>query len=104
MPSTACIKPTSTGSPNNLLSSLSVNGYSLTPFFNKFNTTYDLIVPDNVTSIIVNATPVLSTTKVTGTGKHNLKSGFNVIKITSKAQNGQLKEYIINVSRGKIET
>lgn len=104
MPSTACIKPSSTGSPNNLLSSLSVNSYSLTPFFNKFNTTYDLIVPDNVSSITVVAKPVLSTTKVTGTGKHNLKSGSNVIKITSKAQNGQSIDYIINVSRGKVET
>ncbi len=104
MPNTACIKPTSTGSPNNLLSSLSVNGYSLTPFFNKFNTTYDLIVPDNVTSITISAKSVLSSTTVSGIGKHNLKSGANVIKVISKAQNGQSKEYIINVSRGKVET
>lgn len=103
MPSTAATKPTLNGNPNYLLSSLKVNNYSLTPFFNKFTTEYDLIVPEDVSSITIQASPVLSSTKVTGTGTHNLKSGANVIKITSKAQNGKSLVYTINVSRGTVD-
>lgn len=103
MPSSACPKPTLDGSPNNVLSSLSVNNYSLTPAFNKFTTTYNLIVPENVSSITVKASPVLSSTKVVGTGTHNLKHGENTIKITSTAQNGKSLIYTINVSRGSVD-
>lgn len=35
MPEAACPKPETTGSPNNKLASLEVEGYSLTPTFNK---------------------------------------------------------------------
>ncbi len=103
MPATPCTKPTTTTAPNFLLSSLSVNNYSLTPFFNKFTENYSIIVPEDVSSITISASPVLSTTKITGAGSHNLKEGLNEIKIISTAANGQSKVYTINVSRGTVD-
>ena len=99
MPSTASTKPTSTGSPNNLLKALSINGYSLTPVFNKFTTEYSLVVPNEVTSITVAATPIVSTSSVKGTGTVNLNVGNNAVNIVCTAGNGTTKTYTINVAR-----
>ena len=103
MPATAVVKPTSNADPNYYLSNLKVDNYSLTPVFSVHTTTYSLIVPENVTSINISATPVKSTTKVTGTGTHQLSPGINEIKVTSTAQNGKSITYTINVSRGTQE-
>lgn len=52
---TACAAPVGDGSPNNKLSSLSAEGYSLTPSFGKDTESYNLIVNTSVSSIQVNA-------------------------------------------------
>ena len=41
MPETACAKPTVNGSPNNKLSGITIDGYSLTPTFSKDTEKYD---------------------------------------------------------------
>ena len=51
MPETACAKPTVTGSPNNKLSGITIDGYSLTPTFNKDTEKYDLVVDSSVSSV-----------------------------------------------------
>ena len=99
MPTDLCPYPTGDGSPNNVLSSLTVAGQSLTPTFSKFTTEYSLVVEHDVTSINVSATAIASTAKVTGTGAHNLKEGSNIIPIVVTAQNGATRTYNIEIVR-----
>lgn len=101
MPKDPSPKPASDADPNYLLSSLSVENYSLTPVFDGFTTSYNLIVPEDETSLKINAKPVKSTTKVTGLGDFELAKGINEIKITSTSQSGKSITYTINVSRGQ---
>ena len=99
MPSTACAKPTTDGSPNNKLSGLGVDGFALTPTFSRDVTSYDLIVNPSVTEVTVNAVPLSSTASISGTGTIQLQSGNNEITISVKAQNGTVREYQIHVVR-----
>lgn len=99
MPETACAKPTGNDNPNYMLKSLSVSGYSLTPTFSVYETSYSLIVPHDVSSVIVSAQAIADTTSVSGTGTKGLAVGTNVITVTTKAQNGTTRTYTINIVR-----
>ena len=99
MPSTACAKPVTDGSPNNKLSGLGVDGFALTPTFSRDVTSYDLIVNPSVTEVTVNAVPLSSTASISGTGTIQLQSGNNEITISVKAQNGTVRENQIHVVR-----
>lgn len=99
MPSEACPCPTSDGSPNNILDSLTVNGYNLTPTFNRFTQSYDLIVPNHVSSIGVSAAAIDSNATISGTGNIPLNVGNNTINIVVRAKNGDTRTYTINVVR-----
>lgn len=99
MPETACVKPTKTGSPNNKLSGLDVTGYALTPTFSMDTESYDIIVNPSVDKIAVNASAIDSTATVTGTGTVSLQSGNNTIRVEVKAQNGDIRNYQLNVVR-----
>ncbi len=99
MPATACKIPTETGSPNNVLSSLSINGYSLTPSFDKFTSTYNVIVPNDTSSITISASKVDSTASVSGTGQKSISVGNNNFKIVVTAENGDKRTYQLNVVR-----
>ena len=99
MPETACIKPTGDDNPNYMLKSLSVSGYSLTPTFSVYETSYSLIVPNNVSSVTVSAGAIAETTSVTGIGTKNLNVGTNVVTVTTKAQTGATRTYTINIVR-----
>ena len=99
MPNTAAPLPKGDGSPNNVLSSLTVGGYSLTPTFSTFTTEYNLVVANDVTSVDVGATAMVQGTEVTGTGTYNLGEGVNSIVITAKAENGAERKYTITIVR-----
>ena len=99
MPETACAKPTITGSPNNKLSVLSVNGYALTPTFNMNTESYDVIVNPAVDKIAVNASTIDSKATVSGAGMISLQSGNNTISVQVKAENGDVRTYKLNVVR-----
>lgn len=99
MPDNACSKPATDGSPNNKLGTLGVNGFALTPTFGKDTVSYDLIVDTSVSEVTVNATALNSSATISGTGNVNLQSGNNEIKISVKAQNGTVRDYIIHVVR-----
>ncbi len=99
MPETACAKPTVTGSPNNKLSSLTVDGYSLTPTFNMDTESYDIIVGSDVSQICINASPIDSTATISGSGVINLGAGNTSVSITVTAGNGSTRTYTINVAR-----
>lgn len=99
MPSSRCIIPDGNQSANNRLSSLSVDGYTLTPTFSSDNTDYSLIVENDVTSVNVSAGLIDGNATVSGRGSHSLSVGNNVINITVTAENGDIKTYVINITR-----
>lgn len=101
MPSSACAQPTSSGSNNNWLNSLSVSGQSLSPTFNRYTTAYSLTVNSDVSAITINAKANASGAKISGTGKKALNTGENKFKITVTAPSGVKRTYTLTVTRQK---
>lgn len=99
MPSTACAAPTGDGNPNYKLSSIAINGYSLTPNFDMDTINYSLIVPYSVSKINITAAAYASTTTIKGTGEVALKVGSNTIEIVATAENGDSRTYFLTVTR-----
>ncbi len=103
MPQTAAVCPTGDGSPNNVLKSLTVSGYSLTPTFSYYTEKYSLVVENDVKSINISATAMDSKAKVTGTGNVSLNEGINEIKITVTSESGTARDYVVSIARKIIE-
>lgn len=101
MPEVACPKPTGDGSPNNVLSTLKINDYSLTPTFSKFVYEYDLIVSKDVSEIKITTETLDPSATVKGAGKVALVEGSNTIIIAVTAPNGDVRNYTINIFRGE---
>lgn len=85
-------------SKNNYLSKLGVDGYSITPNFNKETLEYNLTVENNIRSINVTGTKEDSRSTVSGLGKHDLEEGTNKINIVVTAENGSSRTYTLNVT------
>ena len=85
-------------SKDNYLKSLSIDGYSLTPSFNKDTTEYSLTVENDVRTIKVLATKNDTKASLSGTGEENLTEGLNKINVVVTAENGNTKTYVINVT------
>ena len=83
-------------SKNNNIKKLSVEGYDLTKVDNN---NYTLSVPNDVTSININATVEDSKSKVTGVGSHDINVGENNIEIIVTAENGSQNKITIKVTR-----
>ena len=99
MPEKACQLPAkSNASPNNWLSSLTVEGCSF-EFDGGKTTGYSVTVASSVTSVNITAKTVNSKATVTGTGKVELSSGTNTQKIVVKAENGDTRTYYIDIIR-----
>lgn len=101
MPTNPCAKPTGDGSPNNMLKKLSVSGYSLSPSFNMYTTSYSLIVPYETKNVTLSATKMDSKATVSGTGSVSLNVGTNKKTITVKAENGDVRKYTVQIVREK---
>lgn len=86
-----------TRSANNNLSKLEIKNQKLN--FKKNAYTYILEVENDISSVIINATPEDTRAKVTGVGNTPLKEGSNLIYVTVTAENGSKKTYTINVIR-----
>lgn len=112
MPAKPCALPASGGNPNPFLSSISVKSGStdlgLTPTFSKptgtgslTNSTYTMVVPSNVSSVVVSATAISKYTTVSGTGTYTLGASgtTKTITLTGRAQNGKTQTYTIQVTR-----
>ena len=100
MPETACAKPTVNGSPNNKLSGITIDGYSLTPTFGKDTEKYDLVVDSSVSSVNIRATAIDSKATVSGAGTISLGSGTTIVKIVVKAENGDTRTYQVSIAKG----
>lgn len=80
---------------------ITVDGYVLNPVFNSGISNYNLIVSDDVESINIKAEANNANTKVSGVGSHKLVSGKNTFVIKAISQNGEAKDYTINVEKKK---
>ena len=94
------------------LKSLSLTGYSFKDSFESVKTIYEVSIPNNVTSVTINATPNDSTSKVTinarGANVKNdivsdLPEGTTTINIVV-TNSGESKTYYIHVTRAKENT
>lgn len=97
MPEQPCVAPAGDGSPNNKLSGLGVDGFNLTPSFNRDTQEYNLIVDSSVSNITVSAYASDSNARVDGAGNVSLQNGGNDISIAVTAQNGSVRTYTIHV-------
>ena len=68
----------------------------LLPIFDRYNT---FIVENDITSVNVSAGLIDGNATVSGRGSHSLSVGNNVINITVTAENGDIKTYVINITR-----
>lgn len=83
-------------SSDNNLKSLSVDGFDITPVFNKNTLEYSVTLKPTTTSIKVNATVNDSKAKLSGVGDIEVKEGTNQINVVVTAENGTSKTYVIN--------
>ena len=105
MPDSICSVPAKAYNPNNWLKSLAVNGYTLSPTFDlKTDQQYSLIVPNSVSSINVSAAAVSSKATVSGAGSIMLNEGANTVTVSVMAENGNVRNYVINVFREAMVT
>lgn len=82
-------------SKNNNLSSLGVEGYTLSPSFSSSITSYTVNLPANTESINITGKKADSSASIEGLGRKTVVDGTNTIKITVTAENGATKTYTI---------
>ena len=85
-----------TYSSNNNLESLSIEGYELTPAFDKDTLEYSVKLKPETESIYIGGAKEEYTASVNGAGNVAVSDGSNIIKIDVVAQNGNIKSYTIN--------
>ena len=83
---------------NNNLKSLTVDGQSIEPTFNKDTTEYKLSLDQSVEKINVQAAAESDKAAVSGTGEKTLSQGENTIEVKVTAENGNEKVYKIIVT------
>lgn len=88
-----------TKSSNNNLKSLQLDTEGISPAFNKNKTQYYITIPENISNINVTATSEDSKASVQVLGNTNIQVGNSQIKIIVTAENGNKKEYVINVTK-----
>lgn len=86
-------------SSNNYLANLEVEGYKITPEFDKQIINYSIESNFNENTIKIKATPEDTRATVTGTGTVELQSGENTITVNVKAENNIERSYFIKVNR-----
>lgn len=86
-------------STDNTLSSLSVEGYDISPAFNKDTLDYSVTVPEGTKSININANATSKYASITGNGAKELVEGINNLSIVVKAESGTERIYnlVVNV-------
>jgi len=85
-------------SKNNYLKSLSVDGYELSPSFDKETLEYTVELDSTVESIKVNASAEDSTASLIGGGEISVVEGSNTIELVVTAQNGNTRTYKITAN------
>jgi len=84
-------------SSDNYLKSLSIEGYDISPEFDKGVQIYNATVPEGTESITINASANESHAQVSGTGNKIVSNGTNTFNIVVKSETGTEKIYTLNV-------
>ena len=92
-----------TYSSNNYLKSLDVENYKITPNFNKDTKEYSLEVPAETKKIKINATKEDKEATISGIGEKKVSEGTNKFIIKVTAENGNTREYTLNVTVKELE-
>lgn len=82
-------------SKNNFLSSLSIDGYTLTPSFDKNTLEYTVTLDPGTEKVVINADLEDKTASVKGSGEVSVTEGINTLNIIVTAENGNEKTYKI---------
>ena len=77
---------------------LSIDGFELSPEFDKETLEYSVEVPNDTEKVIINAKKEDSTASVSGSGEVSVSEGANKIEVKVTAQNGNERVYVINVN------
>lgn len=85
-------------SSDNYLKDLGVEGYELSPKFDKDTLEYSLKVDESVEKIKINASANDSKASVSGSGEVAITAGENKIEVKVTAENGNEKVYILNIT------
>lgn len=100
MPDSLAKLPPDKLNPNNWLKTLKVEGFAITPTFDaSIEQTYGLIVDASTDSIVISTTTANKKASVYGAGKVALNVGSNEIVISVVAENGDKRDYKLNVIR-----
>lgn len=91
------------GNPNNYLKSLKVND-NLVTGFDGSKENYEIYVANNVKEVLISAETVNSNAKIENSGKKELNIGENLFKVIVTAQNGDIKNYNLKITRSENET
>ena len=84
------------------LRSLSVEGFEITPSFDKKTYEYNLEVENDVEKVNVVANKNNANARVEGAGEIELKEGNNKIEVVVTAQKGNSLTYTININRKEL--
>ena len=105
MPATACPKPTSSRNNNNLLDSLSVSGYPISPSFYRYTTEYSATVEATAPTTVTISAQTSNTTyaTVSGTGEFELKEGLNTAALIVTAPSGVKRTYTLKITLKIVE-
>ena len=90
-------------SKNANLKSLGVEGYSISPAFNKESYEYTLEVENNVERVNITGGVEDSTAHVSGLGTVDLTEGANKFEIVVTAQKGNTNKYTITITRKELD-
>ena len=99
MPSSPVPEPPSSGSNNNLLSSLTVSGAGISPKFDKYTQSYTAKADGSVSSVKLSAKALDSKAKISGTGTKTLTEGKNTFKIKVTSTSGDVRTYTITITK-----
>ena len=92
-------KPTKEYSSNNYLKSLEVEGYELTPAFNKETKEYNLEVPNGTEKVNIKADKENGYAKISGSGEIKVNEGINKIEIVADGIKTTVKNEQTNVKK-----
>ena len=87
-----------TYSTNNYLKNLSIEGYTLSPAFNKNTLEYKLKLDDSIETIKILAEPEDEKATVKGNGEQKIDLGENKFEITVTSEKGTTKTYTITIN------
>ncbi len=81
------------------LTALYISSGSLSPAFSSKVTSYNIVIPNNVTVLTVSAETADKNATISVEGSKNMQVGKNVRKVIVTAPNGTKKTYTLNITR-----